>query len=151
MSFDADLAAGKSVEQLVAGLLRKRYPNTRVIEGKFSGYDIWIEERNVGVEVKYDPASHDTGNYVIEYRCNSKPSGMAVTQAGCWMIVDNVDILAITPEAICRCIVEQRSSCKSRTIQGPGDPYTKDVYLIRKEALRRYGRVTKYERNAACV
>ena len=146
MTFEIDLAKGKEVESLVAGQLRKRYPCTTIINGKWSGYDIWIPELHEGVEVKYDPMSLETGNYIIEYRCNGKDSGITTTKAGAWMIYDGIDVLVITPAAIRKCIDEQPLSWRRRAnMIGPGDPYMKDVYLIEKEALRGYGKVNTLE------
>jgi hypothetical protein len=42
--------------------------------------------RHAKIELKTDMLAHKTGNVFIEFECSGKPSGIATTTAGFWMI-----------------------------------------------------------------
>jgi hypothetical protein len=88
--------------------------------------------------VKYDERNQTSGNIAIECECNDKPSGITTTKADFWVLFDKPDgddIWFLT-EDIRMCIY--RNNLHPSTIQGPGDPYEKKVYLIKKEMLYAY-------------
>tara|TARA_R100000655_G_scaffold90853_1_gene131507 strand:- start:363 stop:530 length:168 start_codon:yes stop_codon:yes gene_type:complete len=54
MTFKDDLQFGKDVENQVLDIIKKKYPLSFMIEGKFKAFDIFIPELQEGVEVKSD-------------------------------------------------------------------------------------------------
>ena len=72
-SFYADLKDGKQTENDVLSIIKKKYPKSYIIEGYFKDYDIYIPEKDMGIEVKKDVKSQETGNLVIEVEFNGKP------------------------------------------------------------------------------
>ena len=64
-SFYTDLKDGKQTENDVLTIIKKKYTKSYIIEGYFKDYDIYIPETNIGVEVKKDEKSKETGNYLI--------------------------------------------------------------------------------------
>jgi hypothetical protein len=89
-SFYEDLDAGIAIELEVLNIIQKKYPKAYKIDGLFSGYDLFVPELNIGVEVKSDKKSLKTGNIVIEIEFNGKPSALSVTTAKYWVIYDGL-------------------------------------------------------------
>ena len=135
LTFKRDLAAGKEVEEKVLKILHNKYPCATIIDG-FKGYDIWIPEKNIGIEVKSDKKSHETGNYLIEYEMFGKPSALMTTTAKYWVIDDGSTTMFIKPIDIIRCIFDNQLT--HRVIVGTGDSASKKCFLIPKEELRKY-------------
>ena len=135
MSFKQDLKIGKKYEEIILNRAKKDYPLAYIQEGKFKYWDINIPEVNISLEVKYDERNQTSGNIAIECECNDKPSGITTTKADFWVLFDKPDgddVWFLT-EDIRRCIYKH--NLHPCTIQGPGDPYEKKVYLIKKEML----------------
>jgi len=133
--FERDLQRGFTIEKLVLEELKKRFPCATVVD-KFKGYDIWIPERSFGVEVKYDQKSNETGNYLIEYEMNDKPSALMATTAKFWAIYDGSTLMYIKPMEIIRCIFDHKYT--HRILTGDGDSKAKKCFLIKKHHLIEY-------------
>ena len=67
MSFQSDLKFGEEGELLVLKKLRYKYPKAYKVKGYFKDWDIFIPEKEIGVEVKMDRMSKATGNVAIEH------------------------------------------------------------------------------------
>jgi hypothetical protein len=85
--FESDLALGGQVEEQVLDSLRSRSPLFKYAyrtQGAVKGSDIVL---NLGIEVKCDLRSGDTGNVAIETSCNGKPSGITASTSMFWVVV----------------------------------------------------------------
>jgi len=138
--FKDDLNIGQKYEEIILKRAKKNFPLAYIQKGKFKYWDIYIPEVNIALEVKYDLRNQTSGNILIEFECNDKPSGITTTKADFWVLFDKPDgddIWFLT-EDIRRCIYE--NNFKTKIIKGDkvGDPYDKKVYLIKKEILYKY-------------
>lgn len=85
--FSDDLALGGAVEDYVLESLRRRNKLFRYAHrtsGAYKGADIVL---NLGIEVKYDVKSGETGNVAIEVSCSGEPSGVTASTSLLWVIV----------------------------------------------------------------
>lgn len=138
MSFQKDLQRGLEIENIVLGILRKKYPCASLINA-FKGYDIWIPEIDKAVEVKYDPMSQETGNIVVEIEMYGKPSGLMATQADYWVFYDGEMFVIMPVKHIFKCIFD----CKLQYVEfvGKGDTRSKKAFLVDKNTLFKYGKI----------
>lgn len=134
MTFNQDLKEGKLIEREINRLIRKKYPLSHVIEGKNEGFDIFVPEVFIKVEVKYDKKSNETKNYFFETSNNieGNPSGVDVTEADWWVHVDDKTINWIKVEALKYCLDNEwfKSDCSF-----PLDGKTVTGYLVEKEEV----------------
>jgi hypothetical protein len=137
-SFAVDLERGIDVEKRFLNIIKRKYPCSTLING-FKGYDIWVPEKNYGVEVKYDPMSNDTGNYLVEIEFNNKISALMTTTAYFWVFYDDHDYLLIKPMSIIECIFMNKLQYVE--FVGTGDIHSKKGFLIKKDLLRQYGKI----------
>ena len=135
-SFYEDLDAGIAIELEVLNMIQKKYPKAYKIDGRFSGYDLFVPELNIGVEVKSDQKSLYTGNIVIEVEFNGKPSALSVTTAKYWVIYDGLSYNWFLVERIKDCIKENK--LRVAKFIGNGDTKIKKAYLIKKSILYKY-------------
>lgn len=135
-SFKERLARGEKIEYAILGIIKKKYPKAYKVTGYYPDYDLYIPEKKMGVEVKYDSKSLDTGNYIIDIERNDKPSGLAVTKANLWVIWDNKDLLYISPAGIKECIKD--NNIKPKKIYNSSSEDIKKVYLIPRDKLKKY-------------
>ena len=143
-SFKERLARGEKIEYAVLGIIKKKYPKAYKVTGHYPDYDLYIPEKKMGIEVKYDSKSLDTGNYIIDIERNDKPSGLGVTKANLWVIWDNKDLLYITPGGIKDCIKE--NNIKETTITASASGDIKKVYLIPRNKLKKYDYISGYNK-----
>lgn len=134
-SFRKDLAAGLHVEGLVLGMLQRKYPCATMVAA-YKGYDIWVPETHKSIEVKYDPMSNATGNFVIEVEYNSKPSALLTTTADYWILYDDRVFAWLKPRRIFECVI--LNELPLREFIGDGDSVAKRAYLVKKELLFMY-------------
>jgi hypothetical protein len=104
-TFKRDLQAGKEIENAVLQVIRRKYPQAKIIDGYCKEWDIFIPELQIGVEVKSDQKSQHTGNIVIEVEFNGSPSALSTTKAKYWVIYDGIDYNWFTVDAIKNCII----------------------------------------------
>jgi len=135
VSFQDDLKIGSRAESGLLKKLRQAFPLASRAEGLHPDFDINIPELNKTIEVKFDPRSNDTGNIVIEYFHN-KPSAFSVSKADYWVIDTGVEVLWFTKEGILDCILSE--GMHPVKIHGAGDRYSKWVFLIPLQSLRKY-------------
>jgi hypothetical protein len=132
MSFAADLERGLEIERKVLKIIHKKYPQAHIVTA-LKEWDIWIPEIEIGIEVKYDPMSCQTGNIVIEYEMNGKSSALMTTEAKWWIFYDGEVMFSITPKQIIQVIFDKRMTFQ--IIRGIGDMYAKKVFLVPKAWL----------------
>ena len=134
-SFYESLESGKEIERLVLSTIKKKYPTPYIIEGYYKYYDIFIPEKNIGVEVKRDEKSKYTGNIVVEIEFDGKPSALSTTRADYWVFYDGECYIWIEPDKL-------RSICpifeEIRTFVGKGDTKEKKAYLMPKNIIKEY-------------
>ena len=136
LTFAKDLEAGKSVENIVLNMIKKKYPCSVLIDGYFPDYDIWIPELHKSIEVKSDQKSQHTGNILIEVEMFNKPSALFHTKADYWVVFDGSDFLWTTPKKIFECIIFNKFQFAE--FIGKGDSVSKKAFLIKKELLSQY-------------
>ena len=129
--FADDLARGIVSELKVLNDLRERYPDAYKVEGKHSEYDL-VVPGEFTVEVKFDPASKRTGNIVVEYY-HREVSGLHRSTADWWVFDTGEKCIWLTRSAVHDCIFSRGH--QPVKIQGPGDRFSKWVFLIPVEAL----------------
>ena len=135
-NFHLDLERGVAVENKVIGMIREKYPCACRILGDFKDYDIWIPEISAGIEVKYDPRSNETNNFVIEIESRDSPSGLLTTKAKFWVLYDDKTFCVIKPSEIIKCIFLNKLTYSEFFCSG--DNFKKKAFLIKKEMLSKY-------------
>jgi hypothetical protein len=136
--FRDDLYRGKGIEYKVLAQLRKRYPAASLVDG-YPGYDIWVPEKHLAIEVKYDPMSNQTGNIVVEIEMSGLPSALFTSTADWWVFYDDHVFAWIKPINIFRCIILNKLEYVE--FVGDGDKNAKKAFLIPKKLLFTYARV----------
>ena len=143
MSFAADLERGLKVERKVLKIIQKKYPQAHIVTA-LKEYDIWIPEIQKGIEVKYDPMSCKTGNIVIEFEMNGKPSALMATRADWWIFYDGEVMFSITPKEIIQVIFNKMLTYRMFT--GIGDMFAKKAFLVPKDWLIEKSRILEDNR-----
>ena len=129
--FQKALYIGKGVEDIVCEKIKKKYPKAHVIQGYCKGYDIFVPETNMKIEVKQDKKSNYSGNFVVETEFNGKLSGISTTEADYWVFYDGKCFIWITPARLQQAIKPLRQV----TFTGRGDDKPKRAYLVKKESI----------------
>jgi hypothetical protein len=143
MSFHSDLERGLEIEKKVLKIVHKKYPKAEIVTA-LKEYDIWVPELNKSIEVKYDPMSCQTGNIVVEFEMNGKPSALMATTADWWVFYDDEVFFFITPKEIIYLIF----GYKLTHVQfiGSGDRTVKKAFLIPKDWLIAASRILEDHR-----
>ena len=76
-TFKRDLKRGKHHEKIILDVIKAKYKKAYIKQGYYKEYDIYVPEKDFGVEVKSDEKSKYTNNIVIEIEFNSKPSALS--------------------------------------------------------------------------
>jgi len=137
MSFQSDLAYGEQGELFVLKKLHYKYPKAYKVEGYCKEWDLFVPEKEIGIEVKSDRATHKTGNVVIENKYGGKPSGIETTKATWWAYITKNNLYWITPDKIKECIKDnnlQSLDCAPLN----GDTKRKNLYLIKETLFKEY-------------
>jgi hypothetical protein len=135
-NFSDSLQAGQELEDLVLDLLRKDYPSSVRIPGKFKPYDIFVPEKNVKIEVKQDKKSLHTGNLVIETSMYGRSSGIMTTEADYVYFDTGEELMIITPKKIFECILN--FNIPQRSFVGDGDTEEKTAHLVPVDMIKPY-------------
>ena len=143
MSFATDLERGLEVERKVLKIIQKKYPQAHIVTA-LKEYDIWIPEIEKGIEVKYDPMSCKTGNIVIEFEMNGKPSALMATGADWWIFYDGEIVFSLTPREIIQVIFNKMLTYRMFT--GIGDMFAKKAFLVPKDWLIEKSRILEDNR-----
>ena len=142
-SFKESLESGKQIEESVLSMIKKKYPTAYIIDGYYKYYDIFIPEKNLGVEVKRDEKSKYTGNLVIEVEFNGYPSALSTTRADYWVFYDGESYIWIEPSKL-KSIVHNFGQI--REFVGKGDTKPKKAHLIPKHIIKdHYCLITKFQ------
>jgi len=128
MGFRADLEFGEAYQQKLLDLIQ--YDTYTIAKGKFKPWDVQIthDSDTITFEVKSDRKAQQSGNMVIEFECNNKPSGITSTEADYWVyFVDGTTDYYLIPTAEIReAIVKQQYK---RIVRG-GDGWRAKMYLF---------------------
>jgi hypothetical protein len=85
MPFTEDLKFGEVYQSLLLNYIHEDYEEVEYAPQNqaFKDWDVKVMKGNYicRYEVKADRLTNKTGNVCIEYECNSRPSGIATTQA----------------------------------------------------------------------
>lgn len=126
--FKESLRIGKTIEQIVLGIIQRKYPKAYIIDGKFKDYDILVPENNSKIEVKSDQKSKHTDQFVIEVEMNGKPSGITSTTADYWILYDGTYFYWVKPGDLCKTIL--RAGLKQAEFKGGTDTKFKKAYFV---------------------
>ena len=141
--FDDDLDKSQPSVDKVLLLAQRKNPYAFKTIGMDAKGDIAIPKNLDFIEVKYDLVSNETQNYLIEVTYNDKPSGLNSTQSDFWAIDDGKKILKIRCRDIWRCISDHQLRWVRQ--RNGKDLYYKNVYLIPKDTLCKYGMIISNE------
>ena len=139
-NFHESLSVGKIIENNVLGFVREKYTKSYIKEGYFKGYDIYVPEKEMGIEVKADEMSQRTGNLVVEIEFDGEPSALSTTLAEWYVFYDGECYIWIKPQELKR-ISEKYG--KLREFVGNGDTKSKKAYLIKKDVVKEYANFIK--------
>lgn len=130
MGFTSDLKMGEEYQQKYLSLID--YDSFEMARGNFKPYDIKVVRHPYTrtYEVKADRMTNKTGNVVIEYECNGKPSGITSTEADTWIyfIVGTNEYIEIDTATLRQLIADNKWT---RKIKG-GDGWRSAMYLFPK-------------------
>tara|TARA_B100002052_G_scaffold275105_1_gene278730 strand:- start:656 stop:1105 length:450 start_codon:yes stop_codon:yes gene_type:complete len=140
-TFHKDLKIGKITENSVLSIIKNKYPKSYIIDGYFKDYDIYVPEKNIGIEVKRDEKSKYTGNLVVEIEFDGKPSALSTTKADYWVFYDGECYIWITTSKL-NYVVSNFGTI--RKFIGKGDTKYKKAYLMKKDIIKSYAdKITK--------
>ena len=132
-TFDRDLKKGKKIEEKHLAIIQKTYPDAYIVEGYFKEWDIWIPSIGIGIEVKSDIMSQQTGNIVVEIKFNGEPSALSTTKAKYWIFDTGVDTIYVDVDDLKELV--DKSKDRLRTFTAKGDMHPKDAYLIKQKYI----------------
>jgi len=142
MAFKQDLEKGHLAEKSVLDFVRSKHPKSYRVAGEEPELDIIVAEEAVGIEVKYDPRSIDTGNFVVEIYHN-KPSGILVTRSEVWVFHDGVNQHWINTSVLINAVLKH---CESTAIFKAGDDrHEKYVFLVPVNDIKRHSFGIRYD------
>lgn len=137
--FEEALEHGKIIEKIFLKRLKKKYPNSILIEEYFKDFDIYVPETNTKYEIKSDIKSNDTGNYLIEVEHYGKPSALLTTKADYWIFYDEINWVCVRPDEI-KDLILLKGYKQIKTI-GIGDTHHKLCYLVKKEDMEKISKL----------
>lgn len=129
-NFRDSLTTGKSYENEVCEIIRRKYPKAFVVLGYCKEFDIFVPEVRKKVEVKMDIKSEETGNFVVEIEFNGKPSGLMTTTADYWVFIDLAHYYWVRPSNLKLIILE--AGIDPAKFIGDGDSVEKRAFLLKK-------------------
>lgn len=88
--FLKSFSIGNLMEKLVLITVQKKYPEAKLVDTYFKGYDIFVNDK-ITLEVKYDIGARRSGNAYVEFICDDAPSGVLTTKASHWVFVFQED------------------------------------------------------------
>ena len=135
MEYKESKTFGDIIESEVLKLINRHFPKAYIDNtGQAnSDRDIYIPEKEIGIEVKGDYKSKETGNIVIEVEFNGKPSALSVTKSDYWVFVDGERLIWLTPLNIYRFL--EQNEYRRTSFVGSGDSVAKFAYLVSHEDL----------------
>ena len=127
-TFKRDLASGKKIEEKYLAIIQKIYPDAYIIDGYCKEWDIYIPSKSIGIEVKFDNMSQQTGNIIVEIRFNGKPSALSTTKSKYWIFDTGVGTMCVEINALKK--LASKSELKTWTSKGDTKP--KDGHRIKQ-------------------
>jgi hypothetical protein len=136
MTFIADLKIGNQYEKKYVDMID--YDSYEISKGCFKPYDIKVVNGDITTtyEIKADRMTAKTGNVVIEYACNGKPSGITSSEADYWVyfIVGTDEYIKISTADLRQLITDKKYT---RSLKG-GDGWRSQMYLFPKTVFQEY-------------
>lgn len=136
-TFNRDLEAGNVLEYHILKSIQAKYPKAVKMIGYFKGYDIYVPETDIKIEIKQDYKSHYTGNFVIEIEFKGKPSALVTTEANYWIFASREHLYWITVDNIWALLIEN-PHLNPVTFTGKGDSDPKRAYLVPMDLVSQY-------------
>jgi len=136
MKFEQDLQDGREAEIYVLDIIRRKYPLAFIIDGCHKAYDIFIPERDYGVEVKNDRQSQITGNAFIEVECNGIESGIITTRANIWVYCVKNNCYWCETQQIRKMIIQ--NNLRFFEDKPKGETSVVCAYIVELDLLERY-------------
>ncbi len=136
MPWKSDLELGEAYQRTLLDIVE--YDTYEMAVGNFKPYDVKIKYKDdtYTVEVKADRKTKDTGNMVIEYECNGKPSGITTTEADYWAyFIDGTPEYFLIPTTDIRKAIDEKKY--SRTTRG-GDGFRANMFLFPVSAFTEF-------------
>lgn len=144
-TWDDYLASGEDVEEEFRKLMSITSPNAYRSGGNEKRWDICAPEiRDLKVEVKRDYLSMSTGNFGIEYRCKGEKSGIAVTTAEIFVMVDPEFFWCFHAEPLKAYLREHWTALHHRP--NSGDNGNSELVLLPKRTAEGFAFLTKIPR-----
>lgn len=137
-TFNRDLKRGEVIEKVVLAIIMLKYPKAHKIDGYFKDYDIYIPEIDKSVEVKSDEKSRYTGNILVEFEFDGKPSALSTTKADYWVWYDGEYLIWFNTDDIKKCLKDKDNNLKPSRFIGKGDSKYKRAFLVKKDLLYKY-------------
>jgi hypothetical protein len=136
MTFTSDLKIGNQYEQKYVDMID--YDSYEISKGCFKPYDIKVVngDTTITYEIKADRMTAKSGNVVIEYACNGKPSGITSSEADYWIyfIVGTDEYIKIPTSDLRQLIADKKYT---RSLKG-GDGWRSQMYLFPKTEFQNY-------------
>lgn len=144
-TFNKDLEIGNVLEYHILKNIQAKYPRAVKMIGYFKGYDIYVPETDIKIEVKGDFMSDETGNFVIEIEFDGKPSALITTEANYWVFASKEYLYWITVDNIWALLIEN-PYLNPVTFTGKGDLDSKRAYLVPVGLVSNYSdMITPYD------
>lgn len=135
MDFNTCLSKWKEAEIRVLNHIRTKYPSAFMIEWYCKWKDIFVPEKNISIEVKYDIVSEKTGNFMFEALCNWYPSWITTTESQWWVMCDTQRMNYFTIEQIFEVIIRNTIWLKYYYWEFDNDKIEMAWYLVPKQLL----------------
>ena len=141
-NFNESIKIGEYIELKILDIIKEKYPNAYKVEGYFKDYDIFIPEKNLKIEIKFDKKSIYTGNFVVEIEMYNKPSALFVTKADYWIFYDGFELMYIKPIDLKDIIIW--NELKAVKFIGIGDTESKRAILVPKHLIRAKSKIKEW-------
>jgi hypothetical protein len=140
--FYKSLQIGEYIEYMILDIIREKYPLAYKVKEYFKDYDIYVPEKELKIEVKFDKKSIYTNNFVVEIEMYNKPSALFVTKSDFWIFYDGFELMYIKPIDIKDIIIW--NELKAVRFIGKGDTESKRAILVPKHLIRAKSKIQKW-------
>jgi len=130
-SFQYDLVVGKEIELKHLKNIKQIFPDACIVEGYCKEWDIWVQSKNFGIEIKFDKMSQKTGNIVVEIMFDGKLSALSTTKAKFWFFDTGVKTIVVLVSEL----KELVKKFKTVKFTATGDTKQKEAYLIKQHFI----------------
>jgi len=138
-----DLKKGQKVEDEFIEVLKYLDNSAYRKRGYCREYDIVMPSSNKLFEVKYDDYSKYSSNWCFEYKFRGEASGLAVTKADYFVMVDDNDYWIFRTDDL-KAFIRNNWDCFRKTKGGNNNDV--NMVLVKKSDLANYGDYCKINR-----